>query len=50
MSKVNPDTERESLYSNLDKMSTNELLTSINNEDKKVADIIEKQIPNIDNM
>lgn len=50
MSKVNPDTERESLYSNLDKMSTNELLTSINNEDKKVADIIEKQIPNIEKL
>nr|WP_315207404.1 N-acetylmuramic acid 6-phosphate etherase [uncultured Flavobacterium sp.] len=50
MIKINPDTEQESLYSNLDKMSTNELLSNINNEDKKVADIIEKQIPNIEKL
>lgn len=50
MAKINPDTERESLYSNLDKMSTNELLLNINNEDKKVADVIEKQIPNIEKL
>ncbi|HMQ45470.1 MAG TPA: N-acetylmuramic acid 6-phosphate etherase, partial [Mariniflexile sp.] len=50
MAKKNPDTERESLYSNLDKMSTNELLSNINKEDKKVADIIEKQIPNIEKL
>lgn len=50
MAKINPDTEQESLYSNLDKMSTNELLSNINNEDKKVAEIIEKQIPNIEKL
>ena len=50
MAKINPDTERESLYSNLDKMSTNELLLNINNEDKKIADVIEKQIPNIEKL
>lgn len=50
MAKTNPDTEQESLYSNLDKMSTKELLLNINNEDKKVADIIEKQIPNIEKL
>lgn len=50
MSQINPDTERESLYSNLDKMSTNELLSNINNEDKKVAAIVEEQIPNIEKL
>jgi len=50
MKKINPDTEQESLYSNLDKMSTQELLLNINNEDKKVADIIEKQIPHIEKL
>ena len=50
MKKINPDTEKESLYSNLDKMSTQELLLNINKEDKKVADIIEKQIPNIEKL
>lgn len=50
MSHINPDTERESLYSNLDKMSTNELLTNINNEDKKIADIVQEQIPNIEKL
>ena len=50
MKKINPDTEQESLYSNLDKMSIKELLMNINNEDKKVADIIEKQIPNIEKL
>jgi N-acetylmuramic acid 6-phosphate etherase len=48
MKKNNPDTEQESLYSNLDKMSTLELLQSINKEDKKVANIVEFQIPQIE--
>lgn len=48
MKKNNADTEKESLYLNLDKMSTNELLSNINNEDKKVANIVEKQIPQIE--
>jgi N-acetylmuramic acid 6-phosphate etherase len=50
MKKNNTDTEKESLYSNLDKMSTHELLVNINKEDKKVADIIENQIPNIEKL
>ncbi|RTY87376.1 N-acetylmuramic acid 6-phosphate etherase [Flavobacterium sp. RSP15] len=50
MKKNNTDTEQESLYSNLDKMSTQELLLNINIEDMKVAAIIEKQIPNIEKL
>jgi N-acetylmuramic acid 6-phosphate etherase len=48
MKKDNPDTEKESHYSNLDQMSTEEILTGINAEDKKVADVVEKQIPKIE--
>lgn len=48
--KNNIDTEQESLYSNLDKMSTKELLVNINAEDKKVPDVVEKQIPNIEKL
>jgi N-acetylmuramic acid 6-phosphate etherase len=44
------ETEQESLYPNLDKMSTTELLININNEDKKVAAIIEKQLANIEKL
>ncbi len=40
-------TEEESLYSNLENKSTNELLSDINNEDKKVAIAVEKCIPDI---
>ena len=50
MKKNNPDTELESLYSNLDKMSTQELLFNINAEDKKVPEVIEKQIPSIEKL
>ncbi|MFN5418652.1 MAG: N-acetylmuramic acid 6-phosphate etherase [Flavobacteriia bacterium] len=42
-------TENESLYNDLDKMSTNELLTNINNEDAKVHLAIQKEIPAIEN-
>lgn len=42
-------TESSSIYNDLDKMSTIELLTNINNEDKKVALAIEKILPNIEN-
>lgn len=45
-----PDTEKESNYNNLDKMTTIELLANINAEDKKVADVIEAQIPNIEKL
>ncbi|UJH90142.1 N-acetylmuramic acid 6-phosphate etherase [Antarcticibacterium sp. 1MA-6-2] len=41
-------TEQGSLYAHLEKMSTKELLTNINNEDKKVADAIEKVLPMIE--
>jgi N-acetylmuramic acid 6-phosphate etherase len=50
MKRNNPDTERESLYSNLDKMSSQELLININKEDAKVADIIKNQIPKIEKL
>ncbi|POY37742.1 N-acetylmuramic acid 6-phosphate etherase [Flavobacterium alvei] len=50
MKKIYPDTEKESNYSNLDKMSTKELLENINAEDKKVAHAVETQIPNIEKL
>jgi len=50
MKKNSLDTEQESYYTNLDQMSTQELLLNINAEDKKVADVIEKQIPNIEKL
>jgi N-acetylmuramic acid 6-phosphate etherase len=40
-------TEQESEYKDLDKMSVHELLTNINNEDKKVPYAVEKAIPAI---
>lgn len=40
-------TESDSHYDELEKMSTKELLTNINNEDKKVAIAVEKCIDNI---
>jgi len=43
-------TEQSSLYNNLEKMSTFELLKNINNEDKKVPTAIEKMIPEIENL
>jgi len=48
MKKNNPDTEKESHYSNLDQMSTEEILIGINAEDKKVANVVEQQIPKIE--
>ncbi len=41
-------TEQDSLHRHLDKMSVNELLTHINNEDKTVPTAIEKSIPKIE--
>lgn len=41
-------TEQSSLYQNLENMSISELLTHINNEDKKVASAVEKAVPQID--
>ena len=40
-------TEKDSLYNDLHKQSTQELLMNINNEDKKVAYCVEKCIPKI---
>ncbi|MBK7096905.1 MAG: N-acetylmuramic acid 6-phosphate etherase [Saprospiraceae bacterium] len=42
-------TEKDSLYRHLDKMSTNELLVSINIEDRKVPEAVAKAIPQIEN-
>jgi N-acetylmuramic acid 6-phosphate etherase len=50
MQTQNLETEQESLYTNLDTMSTAELLTNINNEDKKIADVIVEQLPNIERL
>jgi len=41
----NRTTESESNYNHLEKMSTEELLVNINNEDKQVALAVEKSIP-----
>ncbi|MDR1402849.1 MAG: N-acetylmuramic acid 6-phosphate etherase [Tannerellaceae bacterium] len=43
-------TESNSLYNNLDSMSVHELLAGINNEDKKVALAVEKEIPKIEQL
>jgi len=43
-------TEQDSYYNHLEKMSVNELLTSINNEDKTVAVAVEKSIPQIEKL
>ncbi len=40
-------TEKDSLYRHLEKMSTQELLKNINNEDKKVAIAVEREIGQI---
>jgi N-acetylmuramic acid 6-phosphate etherase len=45
---MQPITEQPSLYDNLEKMSVRELLTGINEEDKKVALAVEKAIPHIE--
>ena len=47
MSDFVKNTEMESLYDHLEKMSTTELLTNINKEDQKVAMAISKKIPEI---
>lgn len=43
-------TEEESRYHDLEKMSTKEILTNINQEDKTVADAVEKAIPQIEKL
>ena len=43
----NSSTEQESLHKDLDKMSFTQILTAMNDEDKKVALAVEKAIPAI---
>ena len=43
-------TEKESNYNNIDQMSLNQILVSINNEDKTVAHAVEKVIPQIEKL
>ena len=43
-------TEQHSKYRHLEKMPIDEILTSINNEDKTVANAVEKAIPQIKNL
>ena len=43
-------TESESLYDNLDQMSVRELLAGINNEDRKVAIAVGREIPKIEKL
>lgn len=43
-------TEKDSKYNHLEKMSVNELLTNINNEDKTVPYAVEKAIPQIEQL
>ena len=50
MKNIKADTEIDSLYSDLEKMSTHELLTNINAEDNKVAKVVKKQIPIIEKL
>ncbi|UMB61990.1 N-acetylmuramic acid 6-phosphate etherase [Lutibacter sp. A80] len=48
--KNKPTTEQSSNYNNLEKMSTLELLSNINNEDKTVPNAIEKALPSIEKL
>ena len=50
MKNIYPDTEKESNYTNLEKMTTQEILVNINEEDKKVALVVESQIPKIEKL
>ena len=43
-------TESDSLYNGLEEMSVADILTNINKEDKKVALLVEKQIPSIESL
>lgn len=47
---VKPKTEQSSYYNDLEKMSINELLFNINNEDKKVPLMVEKSLPQIEKL
>jgi len=43
-------TEQDSLYDNLENMSTHELIKNINNEDKKIAKAIDEVLPKIESL
>lgn len=43
-------TEQPSLYDDLDKKSVKEILEDINTEDHKVADAVQKAIPQIEKL
>ena len=47
---MNKTTEQNSLYRNLEKMSTHELLTNINHEDQKVAQAVQQSIDYIEKL
>ncbi len=47
---MNKPTEQSSHYTDLEKMSTKDLLLNMNREDKKVPDAIEKVIPEIEQL
>ncbi|HYK54838.1 MAG TPA: N-acetylmuramic acid 6-phosphate etherase, partial [Flavisolibacter sp.] len=47
MSRFEKITEQSSRYRHLEKMTINEILTNINNEDKTVPEAVEKAIPQI---
>lgn len=46
----NKTTEQDSNYNHLEKMSVNELLVNINNEDKTIAHAVEKSLPQIEKL
>lgn len=50
MEERSPDTERTSNYNDLEKMSTSNLLSNINKEDKTVPNSVERQIPAIEKL
>ncbi len=50
MQQKSPDTEKTSQYNDLEKMSTNELLSNMNKEDKSVPESIAKAIPAIEKL
>tara|TARA_R110001592_G_scaffold359340_4_gene665809 strand:- start:50341 stop:51153 length:813 start_codon:yes stop_codon:yes gene_type:complete len=47
---MNIDTEKESHYNNLENQSTMELIKNINNEDRKVADVIADELSAIESL
>ena len=47
---MNRITESESLYNDLDRMTTSELLLSINQEDQKVALLVQSKLPQIEKL